>query len=60
MSTGSPASGEKEMGGSIAIKRTKDSLLLDHFAQPGQHRARRFLLHQLRVVNLAGGAACGA
>src|ERR1019366_6974544 len=30
-------------------------LALDDFPQPGHHRRRRFLLHQLRVIDLAAG-----
>jgi hypothetical protein len=32
-----------------------ECLVFDHFLQPCQHRNARFLLHQLRVVDLAVG-----
>ena len=46
---------EEEMAGSIAVKGTKHSLRFNHCAQASHHRASRFLLHQLGVVDLAGG-----
>jgi len=39
----------------VAVKRAEQTPRCDHRAQPSHHRARRFLLHQLRVVDLAGG-----
>ena len=54
--TGPPAAGVGEkVARPIAVKRAESSLPFDHFPQPGHHRARRLLLHQLRVVGLAGG-----
>src|SRR5437660_10780987 len=46
---------QEEMAGSIAIKGTKQSWLLNHCAQAGHDCASRFFGHQLRVVDLAGG-----
>ncbi len=47
--------GVKKVARPIAVERAESPLPLDHFPQPGHHRARRFLLYQLRVVGLAGG-----
>ena len=38
----------------IAVQRAKQPLLFDHLPQARHHRQRRFLLDQLRVVDLAG------
>src|SRR5438270_865124 len=40
------------MAGAIAVKRAKHALLLNHFSQRCQHRRGRFLLDQLRVIDL--------
>ena len=39
----------------VAVQGAEQALRFDHLAQAGHHRPRRFLLHQLRVVDLAGG-----
>src|SRR6204780_2755836 len=43
------------MAAPVAIQGAEQSLPFDHFAQSAHPRLRRFLLHQLRVVNLTGG-----
>src|SRR5215475_13078751 len=47
--------GKKEMAGSIAVKRTKHALPLNHLAQRCHYCAGRYLLYQLGVIDLAGG-----
>jgi hypothetical protein len=47
--------GDKKVTAPVTVERAKQTLDLDHFPQPGHHRACRFLFHQLRVVNLTGG-----
>jgi len=44
----------KKVAGAVAVEGAKHALPLNHFAQCRHHRSRRFLVHQLRVVNLAG------
>jgi hypothetical protein len=39
----------------VAVQRTEQTLSFDHLPQGRHHRPRRFLLHQLRVIYLAGG-----
>src|SRR3974390_2858731 len=46
---------QPEMAAPIAVQRAEQALALDHFAQSRHHRRRRFFLHQLPVVDLAGG-----
>src|SRR6201993_3975885 len=46
---------QPEMASPIAVQRAEHAFALDHFPQSGHHRRRRFLLHQLGVVNLARG-----
>src|SRR5580765_3072481 len=46
---------QPEMATTIAVQRAEHALALDHFPQSRHHRRRRFLFHQLGVVNLAGG-----
>src|ERR1017187_8552952 len=46
---------QPEMTGAIAVQSAKHAPAFDHFFQPCQHRHRRFLFHQLRVINLAVG-----
>jgi hypothetical protein len=55
LSPGSPAFGVKEVTAPIAVERAEQAFAFDHLAHRCHHRARGFLLHQLRVVNLAGG-----
>ena len=43
------------MASPIAVQRAEHALALDHLPQSCHHRRRRFLLHQLRVIDLAGG-----
>jgi len=43
------------MGSAVGIERTEHALPFDHRTQPGHHRGGRFLLGQLRIVDLAGG-----
>ena len=43
------------MASPIAVQRAEHALALDHLPQSCHHRRRRFLLHHLGVVNLAGG-----
>ncbi len=45
----------EEVAGAVAVERAKSPLPRDHLAQRRHHRARRFLLHQLRIADLAGG-----
>ena len=45
----------KKVARPITVERAESPLPLHHFPQRRHHRARRFLLHQLRVVGLAGG-----
>ena len=44
-----------EVAGTIAVQRAEQAVAFDHLAQRCHHRPRRFFLHQLRVVDLAGG-----
>ena len=46
---------QPEMAAPIAVQGAEHTFALDHFPQPRHHRQRRFLFHQLRVINLAGG-----
>jgi len=46
---------EEKVTSPIAMERTKQALTLHHIAQCRQHRAGRFLLHQLGIVDLVGG-----
>ena len=39
----------------VAVQGTEQTLGFDHLAQTCHHRSRRFLLHQLGVVDLTGG-----
>ena len=39
----------------VAVQGAKYAPRFDHLAQAGHHRSRRFLLHQLCVVDLTGG-----
>ena len=43
------------MGSAVGIERTEQPLLFNHCPQPGHHGGGRFLLGQLRIVDLAGG-----
>jgi hypothetical protein len=43
------------VGTAIRIQRTKDPLTFHHRTQPHHDRGGGFLLHQLRIVDLAGG-----
>src|SRR5674476_679816 len=47
--------GDEEMAPPVAVQGAEQTLVFDHLAQAGHHRPRRFFLHQLRVVDLAGG-----
>jgi len=42
------------MAAPIAVLRAEHAFVIDHFLQAGHHRRRRFLLHQLCVIDLAG------
>src|ERR1700674_2106499 len=44
----------KEVAGPVAVQRAEHSVTTHHLAQRLQHRARRFLLDQLRVIDFAG------
>jgi hypothetical protein len=44
-----------EMAAAIAVQSTEHSLVLDDLLQFRHHRQARFLLRQLRVIDLAGG-----
>src|SRR5207244_780130 len=46
---------QPEVAAAIAVQGAEQALALDHRAQRCHHRCRRFFLHQLRVVDLAGG-----
>ncbi len=45
----------EEVAPPVAVQGAEQPLGFDHFPQPRHHRPGRFLLHQLRVVDLAGG-----
>ncbi len=44
-----------EMAAAIAVQGAEQTVFRDDRSQSGHHRRRRFLLHQLRMVDLAGG-----
>src|ERR1700726_1054617 len=46
---------QPEMTPPIAVQRAEHAFALDHFLQSRHHRRRRFLFHQLGVVDLTGG-----
>src|SRR5437660_668919 len=46
---------QPEMAAPVAVQRAEHAFAFDHFLQPCHHRHRRLFLHQLRVINLAGG-----
>src|SRR5450631_4279503 len=46
---------QPEMGPTVGIERTEQPLLFNHRTQPNHHWGGRFLLSQLRIVDLAGG-----
>src|SRR5712692_423788 len=46
---------QPEVTGPIAIQSAENPAPLHHLAQRLKHRLGRFLLHQLRVIDLAGG-----
>src|SRR5260370_2018271 len=43
------------MAAPIAVQRAESAFALDHFLQSRHHCRRRFLFHQLRVIDLARG-----
>src|SRR5438445_13394211 len=47
--------GEPEMAAAITVKGAEDAFALDYFLQPRHHGHGRFLLRELRVIDLAGG-----
>src|SRR5437588_9284118 len=47
--------GEPEMAAAIAVKGAEYAFALDYFLQPSHHGHGRFLLRELRVIDLAGG-----
>src|SRR5487761_1850026 len=46
---------QEKMACPVAVECAEDAVRLDHLPQGCHHRPRRFLLHQLRVVDLIGG-----
>jgi len=46
--------GQPEMAAAIAVQGAEQAFPLDHFPERRHHCQRRFLFHQLRVIDLAG------
>ncbi len=47
--------GQPEVAAAITVQGAEQAFALDHFLQRCHHGQRRFLFHQLGVVDLAGG-----
>jgi hypothetical protein len=47
----SRARGPKEVTGAVAVQGTENSFRFHYLAQSSQYRHRRFLFHQLRVID---------